>query len=180
MPPADALLASMAHIADLFSRSMDAAAGLHAHLVCGSAPWPSLSNCPRRQRVADTGSSPRWAQPQKSPHVQALATRTMPSQAWSCMASITAPARAQPKGAAVNPQHPPPLAAGSNGLPASLSETAKADVGRATWTLLHTLGAQFPDRPSRQQRKDARMLVDCLTRIYPCGDCARHFAEQVR
>lgn len=24
------------------------------------------------------------------------------------------------------------------------------------------------------------MLVDCLTRIYPCGDCARHFAELVR
>ncbi|GIL83190.1 hypothetical protein Vretimale_11420 [Volvox reticuliferus] len=57
---------------------------------------------------------------------------------------------------------------------------AKAEVGRATWTLLHTLAAQFPDRPTRRQQRDARTLVDCLTRIYPCGDCARHFAELVR
>lgn len=36
---------------------------------------------------------------------------------------------------------------------------AREELGRATWTLLHTLAAQFPDRPSRQQQKDARTLV---------------------
>lgn len=36
---------------------------------------------------------------------------------------------------------------------------AREELGRATWTLLHTLAAQFPDRPSRQQQKDARSLV---------------------
>lgn len=55
----------------------------------------------------------------------------------------------------------------------------REELGRATWTFLHTLAAQFPDRPSRSQQRDARALIGALTRIYPCGDCARHFAEIV-
>lgn len=45
---------------------------------------------------------------------------------------------------------------------------------------LHTLAAQFPDYPTRQQEKDVRNLVDILTRVYPCGECARHFAALVK
>ena len=41
-----------------------------------------------------------------------------------------------------------------DGLPVS-----KEELGRATWTFLHTLAAQFPDRPTRGQQKDARALV---------------------
>ena len=33
------------------------------------------------------------------------------------------------------------------------------DVGRATWIFLHTLAAQYPDAPSRQQQQDVRNLV---------------------
>ena len=82
----------------------------------------------------------------------------------------------------------------------------RQELGQATWTLLHTLAAQFPEQPSRQQRKDAKQLVgrhrlascmymlwypsdcyawcclqvDALTRIYPCAECAHHFADIVR
>ena len=35
----------------------------------------------------------------------------------------------------------------------------KAELGRATWTLLHTLAAQYPDCPTRRQRKDTDRLV---------------------
>jgi hypothetical protein len=58
--------------------------------------------------------------------------------------------------------------------------TAKAELGRATWTLLHTLAAQLPDQPSRQQQRDVAALIDLLTRMYPCGDCARHFGALVK
>ena len=57
--------------------------------------------------------------------------------------------------------------------------TSKEEVGRATWTFLHTLAAQYPDHPTRQQRRDARTLIDVLTRMYPCGECARHFRAVV-
>lgn len=56
----------------------------------------------------------------------------------------------------------------------------REDLGRATWTLLHTLAAQYPDAPSRQQQRDVRSLVDALTRVYPCAECAGHFSEIVR
>ncbi|GLI59953.1 hypothetical protein VaNZ11_002007 [Volvox africanus] len=84
--------------------------------------------------------------------------------------------------AALVPAMLPSSSFASSNTAAALDAAAavKAEVGRATWTLLHTLAAQFPDRPTRQQQRDARTLVDCLTRIYPCGDCARHFAELVR
>lgn len=41
----------------------------------------------------------------------------------------------------------------------SSSDDARAELGRSTWTLLHTLAAQYPDRPSRGQRRDVAKLV---------------------
>mmetsp|Transcript_388 Transcript_388/g.976 ORF Transcript_388/g.976 Transcript_388/m.976 type:complete len:312 (+) Transcript_388:277-1212(+) len=79
--------------------------------------------------------------------------------------------------ASVSMGPPPPAYLGSY---QDTSNTSREDLGRSTWTLLHMLAAQFPDNPSRQQRRDARQLIDCLTRIYPCSECARHFKEIVR
>jgi len=56
----------------------------------------------------------------------------------------------------------------------------KAELGRATWTLLHMLAAQFPEKPTRQQQRDAKELIGCLTRIYPCADCASHWQQIVK
>lgn len=56
----------------------------------------------------------------------------------------------------------------------------RAEVGHATWTFLHTLAAQLPDRPSRQQQKDVKSLLDILTCIYPCGECAEHWQQVIR
>lgn len=83
----------------------------------------------------------------------------------------------------------------------------KEDLGRATWTLLHTLAAQYPENPTRRQQKDVKALVmrpractlhtlpekmrsmlsgcgstqvELMTRIYPCSDCAEHFGDLVR
>eukprot|EP00890_Picochlorum_soloecismus_P004960 jgi/Picsp_1/5465/NSC_02824-R1_protein len=56
----------------------------------------------------------------------------------------------------------------------------REEVGRATWTFLHTLAAQYPERPSFRQKQDAKKMIDILTRMYPCGECARHFKEVVK
>jgi mitochondrial FAD-linked sulfhydryl oxidase len=55
-----------------------------------------------------------------------------------------------------------------------------AEVGRSSWTFLHAVAAQYPDRPTRQQQRDARDLIQILTRVYPCATCAQHFKEIVR
>uniref|UniRef100_A0A0E0KAA1 Sulfhydryl oxidase n=1 Tax=Oryza punctata TaxID=4537 RepID=A0A0E0KAA1_ORYPU len=56
----------------------------------------------------------------------------------------------------------------------------KEEVGRATWMLLHTIAAQFPDEPTRQQRRDARELMAIISRLYPCKECAEHFKEVLK
>ncbi|MED6119698.1 hypothetical protein PIB30_014071 [Stylosanthes scabra] len=62
----------------------------------------------------------------------------------------------------------------------SAAPVSKEDLGRATWTFLHTLAAQYPDNPTRQQKKDVKDLIHILTRLYPCKECADHFKEVIR
>ncbi|XP_058744233.1 FAD-linked sulfhydryl oxidase ERV1-like isoform X2 [Vicia villosa] len=59
----------------------------------------------------------------------------------------------------------------------SSTPVTKEELGRATWTFLHTLAAQYPDNPTRQQKKDVKELVQILSRMYPCSECADHFKE---
>lgn len=54
---------------------------------------------------------------------------------------------------------------------------SKEELGRATWTLLHTLAAQFPDKPTKQQKRDVKELMAILSRLYPCKECGEHFKE---
>ncbi|XP_030469254.2 FAD-linked sulfhydryl oxidase ERV1 isoform X2 [Syzygium oleosum] len=56
----------------------------------------------------------------------------------------------------------------------------KGELGRATWTFLHTLAAQYPDKPTRQQKKDVKELMAILSRMYPCQECADHFKDILR
>ena len=39
------------------------------------------------------------------------------------------------------------------------ASVTREDLGRATWLLLHTLAAQYPDKPNKQQKKDVTMMV---------------------
>ncbi|KAK9941883.1 hypothetical protein M0R45_007576 [Rubus argutus] len=62
----------------------------------------------------------------------------------------------------------------------SATPVTKEGLGRATWTFLHTLAAQYPDNPTRQQKKDVKELMAILSRMYPCKECADHFSEILR
>ncbi|GKC33429.1 FAD-linked sulfhydryl oxidase ERV1 [Tanacetum coccineum] len=39
---------------------------------------------------------------------------------------------------------------------------------------------QYPEKPTRQQKKDVKELMAILSRIYPCQECADHFKEVLR
>nr|GLL47279.1 FAD-linked sulfhydryl oxidase ERV1 [Ipomoea trifida] len=62
----------------------------------------------------------------------------------------------------------------------SAGPVTKEELGRATWVFLHTLAAQYPEKPTRQQKKDVKELMAILSRMYPCKDCADHFKEVLR
>ncbi|KAI7847125.1 ERV/ALR sulfhydryl oxidase domain-containing protein [Circinella umbellata] len=53
--------------------------------------------------------------------------------------------------------------------------TQKAELGRSTWKLLHTMTAQYPEHPTTEERKALQQFFMLLSRLYPCGECAAHF-----
>lgn len=58
--------------------------------------------------------------------------------------------------------------------------TGKEEVGRATWTLLHTIAAQYPEKPSSKQQKDVKAFIASLSLVYPCTECAAHFQKLLK
>lgn len=55
------------------------------------------------------------------------------------------------------------------------NETAKAELGRATWKYFHTVMARFPDKPTEEESSSLKTYIHLFQRLYPCGECAEHF-----
>lgn len=57
------------------------------------------------------------------------------------------------------------------------NETLKAELGRASWKLFHTVMARFPDAPTTDEKAALKSYIHLFQRLYPCGECAEHFGE---
>lgn len=44
-------------------------------------------------------------------------------------------------------------------------------LGNATWTLLHTMAAYYPDRPAPSQMESMRAFIHSFAEHYPCWYC---------
>ncbi|KAI9053313.1 hypothetical protein LZ554_002276 [Drepanopeziza brunnea f. sp. 'monogermtubi'] len=55
--------------------------------------------------------------------------------------------------------------------------TLKAELGHAAWKVLHTMMAKFPDEPTEDDSAALKSYIHLFARLYPCGDCARHFQK---
>ncbi|KAH7391796.1 FAD dependent sulfhydryl oxidase Erv2 [Pyrenochaeta sp. MPI-SDFR-AT-0127] len=55
--------------------------------------------------------------------------------------------------------------------------TAKAELGRAAWKVLHTTFGRFPEKPTDEEKEALRSYVHLFQRLYPCGECAEHFGQ---
>ncbi|XP_027160609.1 FAD-linked sulfhydryl oxidase ERV1 isoform X2 [Coffea eugenioides] len=117
------------------------------------------------------------------PHNNNPTTRTnhYPFPLFS-LSSSSLPGISEPKQSYLNPANT--LLLRPAGQPPEKNKAAgpvtKEELGRATWTLLHTLAAQYPEKPTRQQKKDVKELMAILSRMYPCKECADHFKEVLR
>ncbi|ERS95654.1 FAD-linked sulfhydryl oxidase ERV2 [Sporothrix schenckii 1099-18] len=67
------------------------------------------------------------------------------------------------------------LLTGGSIAPKLENATAKAELGRASWKLLHTMMARFPDTPTPDDSLALQTYIQLFARLYPCGDCASHF-----
>ncbi|ODV95383.1 hypothetical protein PACTADRAFT_42034 [Pachysolen tannophilus NRRL Y-2460] len=62
-------------------------------------------------------------------------------------------------------------------MPNMTNETLKAELGNASWKLLHTVLARYPVIPSTDQQSHLSNFITYFAKVYPCGDCARHFQQ---
>jgi mitochondrial FAD-linked sulfhydryl oxidase len=53
-------------------------------------------------------------------------------------------------------------------------------LGRSTWTFLHTTAAYYPERPTPLQRANMLSLLHALPVLYPCSHCATHLGEEMK
>ena len=53
----------------------------------------------------------------------------------------------------------------------------RAELGNAAWKVLHTTMAKFPDKPTEEDSASLKSYIYLFARLYPCGDCARHFQK---
>ncbi|KAG7747824.1 hypothetical protein KL911_002945 [Ogataea haglerorum] len=61
-------------------------------------------------------------------------------------------------------------------MPKMSNETLKAELGNASWKLFHTILARYPENPTPEQKQHLADYIRSFALVYPCGDCARHFA----
>lgn len=54
------------------------------------------------------------------------------------------------------------------------------ELGRSSWTLLHTAAAKYPRQPSDAQKQEMRQFLSIFSHIYPCNWCAKDFEQYIR
>jgi hypothetical protein len=55
-------------------------------------------------------------------------------------------------------------------MPKLGNETLKAELGRASWKLFHTMMSRFPDKPTQDEREALSSYVHLFGRLYPWYD----------
>lgn len=63
-------------------------------------------------------------------------------------------------------------------MPAS-KEERRAELGRGTWTFLHTVAAKYPAYPTKEEKTTAIQLMEMIAQIFPCEECRGHFRALV-
>ena len=55
----------------------------------------------------------------------------------------------------------------------------KNSLGRNTWSLLHTMAAFYPKKPTDQEKKNMAEFIRLMSILYPCSCCSKDFREDI-
>ncbi|KAK4241201.1 ERV/ALR sulfhydryl oxidase domain-containing protein [Achaetomium macrosporum] len=72
------------------------------------------------------------------------------------------------------------ILSGGSIAPKLENATIKAELGRASWKLFHTMMARFPENPTPDDSLALKTYIQLFARLYPCGDCASHFQKLLK
>jgi FAD-linked sulfhydryl oxidase len=52
-------------------------------------------------------------------------------------------------------------------------------LGRSSWTLLHSIAATYPEAPTQTQQTQVQQFLGLFSKLYPCWVCAEDFQEWI-
>lgn len=56
----------------------------------------------------------------------------------------------------------------------------REELGRNSWSFLHTMAAYYPKKPSEDQKKSMTQFMDIFAQFYPCKDCAKDLRKSLQ
>lgn len=54
------------------------------------------------------------------------------------------------------------------------------ELGRSTWTFLHSVAATYPEAPTPTQQNDLKSFMGLFAKLYPCWVCAEDFQKYIK
>ncbi|KAK6199201.1 ERV/ALR sulfhydryl oxidase domain-containing protein [Scheffersomyces amazonensis] len=54
-----------------------------------------------------------------------------------------------------------------------------SELGRSSWTLLHSIAATYPENPSTKEQQDLKQFVKLFGNFYPCWFCRDDFVKYI-